>query len=232
MSTGKKILVVDDEKQIRTIVKDRLEKEGYEVILAADGEEALSLFQAHDPDLIILDLMLPKFDGYAVCERIRQRSTVPIIILSAKGDEIDKMVGFRMGVDDYVTKPFSPSELALRASAVLRRSGPQNGGFNLKDSAIEVGELHLDKNTRVVRLRGQPVDLTAKEFDLLWFLASHPKLVFTREQLLAQIWNSDYPGDADNVTVLISRLRGKIEPNPSKPTYIRTVWGVGYKFKR
>lgn len=232
MSTGKKILVVDDEKQIRTIVKDRLEKEGYEVILAADGEEALSLFQAHDPDLIILDLMLPKFDGYAVCERIRQRSTVPIIILSAKGDEIDKMVGFRMGVDDYVTKPFSPSELALRASAVLRRSGLQNGGFNLKDSAIEVGELHLDKNTRVVRLRGQPVDLTAKEFDLLWFLASHPKLVFTREQLLAQIWNSDYPGDADNVTVLISRLRGKIEPNPSKPTYIRTVWGVGYKFKR
>jgi len=227
--SGSKVLVVDDEPEILTIVEHRLVKEGYTVVTAADGEEALEVFDSFNPDIVILDLMLPKLDGFEVCRRLRARSSVPILILSARSDEIDKVVGFRMGVDDYVTKPFSPSELALRVGAVLRRT--RAAGRGEAEEVVEVGGLRIDRRRRKVTVNGESVDLTVKEFDLLWFLASNPELVFTREQLLSQVWQSDYPEDRNNVTVLVSRLREKIEDDPSNPRYIKTVWGVGYKFE-
>lgn len=225
----KKILVVDDEPQILKVVDARLHKEGYTVVTAADGEQALKKFSEHVPDLVVLDLMLPKLDGFEVCREIRKTSTVPIIILSAKGDEVDKIVGFQMGVDDYLTKPFSPSELALRIKAVLRRTNGREAQHNQETTAVTCGELYIDRQKRVVKVGGAPVDLTAKEFEFLWLLATHPEYVFTREQLLYQIWESDYSGDLNNVTVLVSRLREKIEKDPANPVYIKTVWGVGYK---
>ncbi len=227
--SGSKVLVVDDEPEILTIVEHRLVKEGYTVATAADGEEALETFDSFKPDIVILDLMLPKLDGFEVCRRLRARSSVPILILSARNDEIDKVVGFRMGVDDYVTKPFSPSELALRVGAVLRRTNRPDR--NEQEEVVEVGGLRIDRRRRKVTVNGESVDLTVKEFELLWFLASNPELVFTREQLLSQVWQSNYPEDRNNVTVLVSRLREKIEDDPSNPRYIKTVWGVGYKFE-
>ncbi len=225
----KKILVVDDEPQILKVVDARLHKEGYTVVTAADGEQALKKFAEQVPDLVVLDLMLPKLDGFEVCREIHKTSTVPIIILSAKGDEVDKIVGFQLGVDDYLTKPFSPSELALRIKAVLRRTAGRGAQHEQETTAVACGELHIDRQKRVVKVRGVPVDLTAKEFEFLWLLATHPEYVFTREQLLYQIWESDYTGDLNNVTVLVSRLREKIEQDPANPVYIKTVWGVGYK---
>lgn len=227
---GTKILVVDDEPDILKILTHRLEKESYKIITAADGEDAISKFEHERPTLIVLDLMLPKLDGFEVCRLIRQQSSVPIIILSARGDELDKLMGFRMGVDDYLTKPFNPAELALRIKAVLRRINERQREELGKSEQIIVGEILIDKGERAVFLGENYINLTAKEFDCLWVLASHPNHVFSREQLVDQVWESDYPGDANNVTALISRLREKIERDPAKPQYIKTVWGVGYKF--
>ncbi|MBS4025709.1 MAG: response regulator transcription factor [Clostridia bacterium] len=225
-----RILVVDDEPDILKILKYRLAKEGYEIITAMDGEEALAKFENERPVLIVLDLMLPKLDGFEVCRIIRERSSVPIIILSAKGDELDKLLGFRMGVDDYLTKPFNPTELVLRIQAVLRRINERRQEIWSKRDQIAVGDIVINKGERTVHVKESYIDLTAKEFECLWVLASHPNHVFSREQLAEQVWESDYPGDINNVTALISRLREKIEDDLGKPKYIKTVWGVGYKF--
>jgi DNA-binding response OmpR family regulator len=223
-----KILVVDDDAKIIKIVKHCLEKEGFNVITAMDGESAITVAKREQPDLVVLDLMLPKLNGLDVCKILTSQYEIPIIILSAKGDELDRIVGFRMGVDDYLTKPFSPTELVLRVQAVIRRvRGRQK---NQAVRALQCGSLSLDMATRLATINGQPVNLTSKEFELLWLLASSPQQVFTRMQLLNKIWQSDYAGDENTVTVHIRRLREKIEPDPSDPYYIRTVWGVGYKF--
>lgn len=227
MNNGK-ILVVDDDVKIVKIVKHCLEKEGFTVVTAGDGEAAVALVKADCPDLIILDLMLPKLDGLEVCRIITQTCDVPIIILSAKGDELDRIVGFRMGVDDYLTKPFSPTELVLRVQAVIRRTRGQQK--KRVPQRIKCGVLEIDPATREVTVGRQRVGLTGKEFDLLYFLACNPQQVFSRMQLLNNIWHSDYEGDENTVTVHIRRLREKIEPIPSEPVYIKTVWGVGYKF--
>ncbi|MFA5535656.1 MAG: response regulator transcription factor [Bacillota bacterium] len=226
----KKILVVDDEEDIVKVIEHRLSKEGYRIITAGDGEEALWLFQRERPDLMILDLMLPKIDGFEVCRLIREKSDVPIIILSARTDELDRLLGFRMGGDDYMTKPFSPSELALRVKAIFRRmSGVESANKTAFDLVKQKG-LEINPNNYTVTLADKEVQLTPKEFKLLWLMASQPEYVFSREQLLEQIWDSDSVKDADNVTVMISRLRDKIEENPGNPSYIKTVWGAGYKF--
>lgn len=224
---GAKILVVDDEPRILKILEASLRKEGYSVAKASDGEEALRLVETEYPDLIVLDLMLPKLDGFEVCRRIRSKLSTPILILSAKTEELDKIMGFTLGVDDYLTKPFSPAELVFRVKAILRRTMEHNPTGT--GESVSLGSLEVDHKTRMVKIRGTPLELTAKEFDLLWLLVSHPNQVFTRDQLLNQVWDTDYFGDTNTVTVLVKRLREKIEEDPANPHYIKTVWGVGYK---
>jgi DNA-binding response OmpR family regulator len=221
-----RILVVDDEATIRGVVEQYLRREGFSTLTAGDGEEAVRL--ADDADLVILDLMLPKLDGLEVCRRIRARRDVPVIMLTAKSEEIDKLVGLGVGADDYVTKPFSPRELVARVQAVLRRvrGAPQAPG-----DIVQAGNLRINPRLRTVERDGQAIELTAREFDLLHFLASHPGQVFTREQLLDQVWDFHFPGDPSTVTVHVRRLREKIEPDPVRPHYIKTVWGVGYKLE-
>lgn len=193
---------------------------------AADGEAALKTARIEAPDLAIVDLMLPKINGLDVCGQLLTAQKIPVIILSAKGDELDRIVGFRLGVDDYISKPFSPTELVLRVQAVLRRSG----GRSQDEKVLSYGSLSVDAGRRLVALGSREIELTSKEFDLLWLFASHPTTVFTRMQLLNKVWHSDYKGDENTVTVHIRRLREKIEEDPSHPGYIKTVWGVGYKF--
>lgn len=219
-----RILVVDDESTIRGIVEQYLHREGYDTIAAADGEQAVE--RAADADLVILDLMLPRIDGLEVCRRIRAQRDVPIIMLTAKADEVDKLIGLGVGADDYVTKPFSPRELVARVQAVLRRvqGTPSHPG-----DIVQVGALRINPSLRTVERGGHPIDLTAREFDLLHFLSSHPGQVFTREQLLDHVWDFTFPGDTSTVTVHIRRLREKVEPDPVRPQYVKTVWGVGYK---
>lgn len=226
--SDEKILVVDDDAKILKIVKHCLEKENFLVVSAVDGESALAVAQKEQPDLVILDLMLPKINGLDVCKILTAEYGVPIIILSAKGDELDRIVGLRLGVDDYLTKPFSPIELVLRVQAVIRRV--QGWRKNQVSQALEYGTLTIDSGTREVTVNGAAVNLTSKEFELLWLLVSNPQQVFTRMQLLNKVWHSDYEGDENTVTVHVRRLREKIEPTPSSPTYVKTVWGVGYKF--
>lgn len=225
---GEKILVVDDDAKILKIVKHCLEKEGFGVVTAADGEIALSMVKKEQPDLVILDLMLPKLNGLDVCRNLTAEYTLPIIILSARGDELDRIVGLRMGVDDYLTKPFSPVELVLRVQAVIRRV--QGWQKRQASRVLEYGALRVDAGARTVSIDGQAIYLTSKEFELLWLLVSNPQQVFSRMQLLNKVWHSDYEGDENTVTVHIRRLREKIEPDPSMPAYVKTVWGVGYKF--
>lgn len=227
---GEKILVVDDDAKILKIVKHCLEKEGFGVVTAADGEEALSMVKKEQPDLVILDLMLPKLNGLDVCRNVTSEYDIPVIILSAKGDELDRIVGLRMGVDDYLTKPFSPVELVLRVQAVIRRV--QGWQKQRTGRIVEYGVLRVDSGSRTVKVAGQAMQLTSKEFELLWLLVSNPQQVFSRMQLLNKVWHSDYEGDENTVTVHIRRLREKIEPDPSTPIYVKTVWGVGYKFAR
>lgn len=229
MTLAPRILVVDDEPVILSVLKDRLTAEGFEVLQAADGEEALRLEASQPLDLIILDLMLPKVDGYEVCRRIKDHSTVPIIILSARGDELDKVVGFRMGVDDYLTKPFSPSELVWRVRAILRRWQKQEGQTERKKGPLVVGNIFIDPEKRLVMVGGQTVYLTAREFEVLFHLAAHPGMVFTREQILALLGEEGSAEERKNVTSLMSRLREKIEADPGRPAHLKTVWGVGYK---
>ena len=225
------VLVVDDEPNIVEVVSAYLEREHFRVITALDGEEALRKIEEHNPGLLVLDVMLPRIDGLEVCRRVRATSNVPIIMLTARGEETDKLVGLGIGADDYMTKPFSPRELVARIKAVLRRVAvaPAEPGA---EEVLRFPGLKINPRTRVVETERGTVELTAKEFDLLLFLASHPYEVFTRTQLLDQVWDYSYYGDTSTVTVHIRRLREKIEPDPMRPRFIKTVWGVGYKFEK
>lgn len=230
-STQQRVLIVDDEAGVCEVIKRYLEREGFHVDVATDGQGALLAAAAMPPDLIVLDLMLPRIDGLEVCRRLRAQSAVPIIMLTARTEEADKLVGFRTGADDYLTKPFSPAELVLRIKAVLRRATSATAPLVAPEVSLRVGALIVAPSFRRVEVAGQVIELTAKEFDLLHFLARHPRQVFTREQLLSNVWGYDYYGDASTVTVHIRRLREKLEPDPTRPTYVKTVWGVGYKFE-
>jgi DNA-binding response OmpR family regulator len=223
-----RVLVVDDDLTVRDVVRRYLERAGHQVALADNGEDALAWIARHEPDLVVLDLMLPGIDGLEVCRRLRATSAVPVVMLTALGEEENRIAGLQLGADDYVTKPFSPRELALRVSSVLRRSGaaPQTAAKVLED-----GDLRLDVVARMATLRGEELSLTTREFDLLVFLLSHPGEAFTREQLLEKVWGWDF-GDQSTVTVHVRRLREKIEAVPAKPTRISTVWGVGYRYDR
>jgi DNA-binding response OmpR family regulator len=225
------ILVVDDEPGVREVVKRYLERDGYFVSLASTGPEALRVIETERDEikLVVLDVMLPGLDGISIIRRVRESNAVPIILLSARSDEIDRVIGLESGADDYVPKPFSPRELVSRVKAVLRRA-PQDSATITPEKPIALGGIELEPSTRQVRVDGKPVELTAKEFELLWFLMRHPRQVFSREQLLEQVWGfADYI-DLSTVTVHIHRLRDKIERDPSKPERLITVWGVGYRF--
>lgn len=227
---AKKILVVDDEKPISDIVKFNLTKEGYAVVTAFDGEEALSQFKAEKPDLVLLDLMLPKMDGLEVARQIRKDNDTPIIMLTAKDSEIDKVLGLEMGADDYVTKPFSNRELVARVKANLRRRGDTNTSSETDDakSDLTVGDLIIHPEAYTVSKRGDSIELTHREFELLHYLARHLGQVMTREHLLQTVWGYDYFGDVRTVDVTVRRLREKIEDNPSHPSWLITRRGVGY----
>lgn len=227
---GAKILIVEDEAMVADVVSRYLRRDGFQVLLAADGQAALDIAREQSPDLVLLDLMLPKIDGLEVCRRLRAGSQVPIIVVTAKGDETDRIVGLELGADDYVSKPFSPRELVARVRAVLRRSKPALVGATT-GVALRVGPIEVDPAGRSATVEKQPVELTAKEFDLLWFLTRNAGQVFSRTQLLDQVWDYDYFGDESTVTVHIHRLRTKIEPDPVRPRYLKTVWGVGYKLE-
>lgn len=228
---GKKILVVDDEKLIIKGITFSLEQDGFEVDCAYDGEEALSLAKSKEYDLIVLDVMLPKIDGLSVCQQIREFSVVPIVMLTAKGDDMDKILGLEYGADDYMTKPFNILELKARIKAIFRRSkyGATEGTEG--SPVIISGELKINCESRRVYVKEFEVALTAKEFDLLELFVNHPNKVYSRENLLNIVWGYDYPGDVRTVDVHVRRLREKIEPNPSEPTYIHTKWGVGYYYQ-
>jgi two-component system, OmpR family, response regulator ResD len=228
MPSSPSILVVDDEHTIREVIRRYLERDGFEVREAADGQAALAEVETHPPDLVVLDLMLPGVDGLTITRQIRQHSRVPIIMLTAKGETSDRIYGLDLGADDYMAKPFSPQELVSRIRAVLRRASEND---LLQQPALEFDGLQIDPATRLVSLQGREVILTAKEFDLLWFLARHPRQVFTRSQLLDHVWGYEFGGDSSTITVSIRRLREKVERDPSQPRYILTVWGVGYKFE-
>ena len=226
------ILLVDDEPIVIEVVERYLLRDGYTVRVARDGESALVAARSERPDLIVLDVMLPGLTGLEVAQRLRAESGVAIIMLSARGEETDKLVGLGLGADDYVTKPFSPKELVARIAAVLRRTANANPGLADADGQVlRFGTLRIDPRGRDVRRDGAPLDLTAREFDLLLFLARHPGQVFTRQQLLDQVWDFEFYGDPSTVTVHVRRLREKIEPDPVRPRYLKTVWGVGYKFE-
>jgi two-component system response regulator ResD len=220
------VLVVDDESIVREVVVKYLRREGYRTLEAGDGDTALALVEHERPDLVVLDLMLPGTDGLTVCRRIRARSELPVIMLTARAEEADRIVGLELGADDYVTKPFSPRELAARVKTVLRRaSAPQ-----LRAARLAFDDLEIDASTREVRKHEQLLRLTAKEFDLLWFLASNPRQVFSRDQLMDRVWGYDAALDTGTVTVHVRRLRSKIEDDPARPRRLETVWGVGYRF--
>ncbi|MDR7522539.1 MAG: response regulator transcription factor [Armatimonadota bacterium] len=229
MAASARILVVDDEPHIVELVRYNLLQEGYDVLAAGDGETALAKVRSDRPDLVILDIMLPGLDGLEVCRRLRRESAVPIIMLTAKGGELERVVGLEVGADDYVTKPFSPRELVARVRAVLRRRVREVAPPSTEP--IRIGALSIDPTTREVRLGGRAVDLTAREFDLLWLLMRHPNRVFTRDFLLEHLWGYDFYGSTRTVDMHISRLREKIEDDPGQPTYIVTVRGVGYKLR-
>lgn len=223
-----RILIVEDELDLANIIKDYLEKELYEVEICSQGDEAIEIFDKFKPSLVILDLMLPGMNGYEICQNIRIKSTIPILILSAKIDEFDKVKGLNLGADDYITKPFRPRELLARVNAQLRRSQV----FNKENlEIIEIENIRIYTKEYKVEKDGRDLDLSRNEFELLMFLSKNPRQVFSREQLYERIWGFDSYGDLNTVTVTINRLRQKIEDNPKNPKYILTVWGVGYKFE-
>lgn len=227
-----KILVVDDERVLVKGLKFNLENEGYQVVTGFDGAQAVELARQERPDLILLDVMMPKLDGLQACMQIRTFSDVPVILLTAKSEDMDKIMGFECGIDDYVTKPFNVLELKARIKALLRRAGTrQGGGYRDPEDSIQKGHIRLDRVTRDVKREGIPVELTAKEFDLLELLMSHPGRVYSREQLLDRVWGYEYQGDYRTVDVHIRRLREKVELVPASPQYILTKWGVGYYFR-
>lgn len=222
-----RILIVEDEDSFSDALSFMLRREGYEVFVAADGNTAVTEFDKHGPDLVLLDLMLPGISGTEVCRIIRGKSTVPIIMLTAKDGEVDKVVGLELGADDYVTKPFSSRELLARVRAVLRRHGEQD---ELLPPTIEAGSVRIDIERHVVSVRGEHVTMPLKEFDLLEFLVRNSGRVLTRSQLIDRVWGADYVGDTKTLDVHIKRLRAKIEIDPSNPIHIHTVRGLGYKF--
>jgi len=226
----RRILIVDDESNIREVLTHYLEAAGFAAIGAADGATALRLAATSPPDLVVLDVMLPGIDGMEVCRRLRDESAIPILMLTAKTEEDDKLAGFNLGADDYVTKPFSPREVVVRIQALLRRVEALTIPAMVLDDTLRIGELVIRPQLRQVEYKCMLLDLTAKEFDLLHFLAAHPRQVFSRQQLLDQVWDIGYYGDASTVTVAICRLREKLEIDPAHPRHLRTVWGVGYKF--
>jgi DNA-binding response OmpR family regulator len=219
------VLVVDDEQIVREVVCTYLARAGYEVLEAADGESARAILEQGRPSLVVLDLMLPGTDGLELCRWIRTSSELPVIMLTARGEEADRIVGLELGADDYVTKPFSPRELVARVRTVLRRSAPRLAS----GERLGFGELEIDSRTREVRRSGRELKLTAKEFDLLWFLARHPRQVFSRDQLMDRVWGYTSALDTGTVTVHVRRLREKIEADPAHPQHLQTVWGVGYR---
>ena len=223
-----KILVVDDEKMIVKGIRYSLEHDGYEVDAAYDGETALDMIRNRQYDLVILDVMLPKIDGIQVCQMVRETSNVPIIMLTAKSEDMDKILGLEYGADDYMTKPFNILELKARVKAIIRRASTSQSGSR---NVMETGGLRIDYDSREVTVDGKSVNLTAKEFDLLELLSHNAGKVYSRDKLLDIIWGSEYPGDERTVDVHVRRLREKIEPKSSEPTYIQTKWGVGYFFK-
>ncbi len=223
---GKKVLVVDDEKLIVKGIRFSLEQDGMEVEAAYDGEEALEMAKKTDYDIILLDIMLPKLDGLQVCQHIREFSNVPIIMLTAKGDDMDKIMGLEYGADDYITKPFNILEVKARIKAIMRRTSSQN-----KEKLLEIGTMKLDMEERRVYIEGKEMNLTSKEYDVLELLAKNANHVYSREKLLHLVWGTEYPLDVRTVDVHIRRLREKIEKIPSEPKFVHTKWGVGYYFK-
>jgi two-component system response regulator ResD len=227
----RRILIVDDEATVREVVGQYLEIEGYSVLPAANGLDALRAAATTPPDLVILDLTLPGMDGLEVCRRLRSASAVPVLMLTARAEDADKLEAFNVGTDDYLTKPFNPTELVARVQAIMRRLEAMNMPAMVFDGNLVFGDLTIRPQIRQVEREGVRVELTTKEFDLLQFLAAHPKQVFTREQLLLHVWNYDNYGDDSTVTVHMRRLREKVEHDPAKPRRLRTVWGIGYKFE-
>jgi DNA-binding response OmpR family regulator len=219
------VLVVDDEPIVRDVIVRYLRRDGFATLEAADGDRARELIEAGGAELVVLDLMLPGMDGLELCRWIRSRSDLPVIMLTARGEEADRIVGLELGADDYVTKPFSPRELAARVRTVLRRAGATTE----RAERLEFGNVVVDGSSREVTRAGEPVALTAREFDLLWFLASNPRRVFSRSHLMARVWGHLPALDTGTVTVHVRRLREKLEPDPAHPTHLQTVWGVGYR---
>lgn len=224
---GKKVLVVDDEKLIVKGIRFSLEQDGMEVDSAYDGEEALQKIRDNSYDIILLDVMLPKLNGFEVCQQVREFSGVPIVMLTAKGEDMDKILGLEYGADDYIIKPFNILEVKARIKAIIRRTTPRT---KEEVKVIESGDMKLDCEGRRVYVAGREINLTAKEFELLELLILNPNKVYSRENLLKIVWGTDYPGDVRTVDVHIRRLREKIEQNPSEPGYVHTKWGVGYYF--
>jgi len=220
------VLVVDDEPIVRDVVVRYLEQEGYRTLQAGDGEEARSVLERERPSLVVLDLMLPGTDGLSLCRWIRERSDLPVIMVTALGEESDRLTGLELGADDYLTKPFSPRELVARVKAVLRRASRPGA----EGERVEAGDLTVDARRREARRNGSPLRLTALEFDLLWFLATNPNRVFSRRELMDEVWGYTSALDTGTVTVHVRRLREKIEDEPSNPRHLETVWGSGYRF--
>lgn len=227
---ARKVLVVDDEKLIVKGIRFSLEQDGMEVTCAYDGEEALELAGAHSYDVILLDVMLPKLTGFEVCQQIREFSDVPIIMLTAKGDDMDKILGLEYGADDYITKPFNILEVKARLKAIMRRTAPKEGKGD-KTAVLESGEMRVNREDRRVYIAGKEINLTSKEYEVLELLMANPGKVYSRENLLKSIWGADYPGDVRTVDVHVRRLREKIEASPSEPKFVQTKWGTGYFFR-
>ena len=226
-----KILIVEDEEAIADLEKDYLELNDFEVVIENSGDTGLATALSEDFDLIILDLMLPGIDGFEICKRIREEKDIPILMVSAKKDDIDKIRGLGLGADDYMTKPFSPSELVARVKAHMARYNRLVGTHTKENDIVEIRGIRIDKTARRVFVDGVEKTFTTKEFDLLTFLAENPNHVFTKEELFREIWDMDSIGDIATVTVHIKKIREKIETDTSKPQYIETIWGVGYRFK-
>lgn len=227
----KTILIVEDEPSIAEVVSLYLKRAEFNVIIASDGEKAMEILEKSIPDLVILDVMLPHVDGFSITRWLRERHTVPIIMLTSRRDESDRIAGLELGADDYVVKPFSPQELVSRVRAVLRRSDMKGELPVREEPKLEIGDITIDPGSRTVRLKEEEVALTVKEFDLLYLFAKNPRLVFTRDQLLERVWGEANFIDPSTVTVHVRRLREKIEADSSKPVHLLTVWGVGYKFE-